>query len=55
MTSPNRIHEPQLVRYCGVMTAVEEVVCDLLCSRMTTDQVFRWLERRMQIGRFTPK
>lgn len=47
------IHGPQLVRFENKLEPVEEVVSILQCSVMSTDEVFRWLERRMQIGSFS--
>lgn len=46
---------PDTILYCGQVTPLTEVVCDLQCSRMTDDEIFRWLERKLQIGQFTPK
>lgn len=46
---------PQLVRYDKEMMPIEEVVSILQCSGESTDAIFRWLERRMQIGQFAPK
>jgi hypothetical protein len=45
----------QLVRFDSQMVPVEEVVSLLLCSGMTVNEIFLWLERRMEIGRFAPK
>lgn len=45
---------PQLCRFDSQMLPVEEVVSILLCSGMSTDEIFVWLERRMEIGKFAP-
>lgn len=42
----------QLVRFEGKMQPVDEVVSILLCSGMKQPEIFSWLERRMEIGRF---
>ena len=45
--------KPQLCRFDNQMMPVEEVVSILQCSGMPDGQIFEWLERRMQIGRFS--
>lgn len=37
---------PDTLPYCGAQTPVDEIVTDLLCSRMHPEQVLDWLARR---------
>jgi hypothetical protein len=42
----------EYVRFGKEMIHVTEAVSILQCSGETEDFIFRWLERRLQIGRF---
>lgn len=40
------------IQFGGERTHITEVVSILQCNGFSNDQVFRWLERKLKIGRF---
>lgn len=41
------------ISYGGTPTHITEAVSILQCNGLTTDQIFRWLEYKLRVGRYT--
>lgn len=42
----------EYVNFGGIRTHITEAVSILQCNGLGDDEIFRWLERKLKIGRF---
>lgn len=45
----------EYIMFAGELTHITEAVSVLQCNGLTEDEIFRWLERKLGIGRFSQK